>query len=314
MRDLSKHKIYLLTAIFAFCIFMLTGFISLKAYNSSRKTEKKVTASVQDLRQHMVQLESRIKDFEKLIHERQTTPIAPDEKSVPTTSVDKMSKSNQQKMVKPVLGSTKKIQLDDIAEIDPDVILELQDERVRKNEIEAELSYLRGISGQQRQADKNMYSEEANELYRKTLPSRFGNNSSEEERLNALNELLDKYPDSYAAAKAVSLKAIESIRRNNIGKAEEYYNMLLDVQAKKTDRVVLDNGFDAVPAVEHTLAYAYYRSGRIEDVKKMVKSLEENYSDSVYRVMSRGGPRIVTSEEAITRIYRITGIGNVTEK
>lgn len=311
---ITRHKVVLSTAIFAFCIFMLTCFMSLKAYNSSRKTEKKVTASVQDLRQQMLQLESRIKDFEKLINDRQTTPMVSNEKRVPTTSVDKMSKYDQQKMVKPVPGSTKKIHLDDIAEIDPDVILELHDERVRKNEIEAELDYLRGISSQQRQADKNMYSEEANELYRKTLPGRFGNNSTEEERLNALNELLDKYPDSYAAAKAVSLKAIESIRRNNIGKAEEYYNMLLDVQAKKTDRVVLDNGFDAVPAVEQTLAYAYYRSGRIEDVKKMVKSLEENYPDSVYRVMSRGGPRIMTSEEAIERIYRVTGIGKVTER
>jgi hypothetical protein len=46
----------------------------------------------------------------------------------------------------------------------------------------------------------------------------------------------------------------------------------------------------------------------------MVKSLEENYSDSVYRVRSRGGPRLMTGEEAIDRIYRITGIGEVTER
>jgi outer membrane protein assembly factor BamD (BamD/ComL family) len=136
---------------------------------------------------------------------------------------------------------------------------------------------------------------------------------SQEERQNALNELLDKYPDSYAAAKAVSSKALESVMRNNIGAAEEYYDMLVDVQAKKTDRVVLDNGFEAVPTVEHTLAYAYYRSGRTEDVKTMVKSLEENYSDSLYRVRSRGGPSIITGEEAIDRIYRITGIGNTAE-
>ena len=37
--------------------------------------------------------------------------------------------------------------------------------------------------------------------------------------------------------------------------------------------------------------------------------MEENYSDSLFRVRSRGRPRIVTGEEAIDRIYRITGIG-----
>ena len=112
---------------------------------------------------------------------------------------------------------------DEIADIDPNVILELHDERIRKNQIDSELSYLREISGEQRQADKNKYDEEINELYRKTLSRRFGNNLSEEERLNALDELLEKYPDSYAAAKAVSSKAIESVFRNNI----DYANLSL---------------------------------------------------------------------------------------
>ncbi len=313
MIDFSRYKIGLFTAIFSICVFIITGFFSLKAYNSSKNTKKQLAASVKDLRQHLVQLESRVKDFEKLINEKQITSTASNLKGVPKASIDKNSKNEKQKMVKVFQGSTIQNQLDMIADIDPNVILELHDERVKKNEIESELNYLRGISGEQRQFDKNKYDEEINELYRQTLPRRFGGNSSEEERLNALNELLDKYPDSYAAAKAVSSKAIESVMRNNIGTAKEYYDMLLDVQAKKTDRVVLDSGFEAVPTVEHALAYAYYRSGRTEDVKTMVKSLEENYSDSLYRVRSRGGPSIITGEEAIDRIYRITGIGEATE-
>ncbi len=313
MSDFSRYKIGLFTAIFSICVFMITGFFSLKAYNSSRNTEKQLTSSVQDLRQHMVRLETRVKDFEKLINEKQITPTASNLKGVSKAGIDESTKNKKQKIIKAVLTPTRQHPLDLIADMDPNIIQELHDERVKKNEIESELNYFRGISGEQRQFDKNKYDEEINELYRKSLPRRFGGNLSEEERLNALNELLEKYPDSYAAAKAVSSKAIESVMRNNIETAEGYYDMLLDVQAKKTDRIVLDSGFEAVPTVEHTLAYAYYRSGRTEDIKTMVKSLEENYSDSLYRVRSRGGPSIITGEEAIDRIYRITGIGEATE-
>lgn len=314
MRDFNKYKVGLFFAIFSIALFMIMGFISLKAYNSSKNAEKQFAASVQGLRQNMVRLESRIEEFEKLVKEKQAPILASNVKGGSKANSDKGRKNKKEKMVKAVQASTGQNQLDSIADIDPNVIQELHDERVKKNEIESDLSYLREISGKQRQLDKNQYNEEVNELYRQTLPRRFGNNLSEEERLNALNELLEKYPDSYAAAKAVSAKVIESVRGNNIETAEEYYNMLLEVQAEKTNRVVLDSGFEAVPTVEHTLAWAYYRSGRTEDVKTMVKSLEENYSDSVYRVRSRGGPRLMTGEEAIDRIYRITGIGEVTER
>ena len=74
------------------------------------------------------------------------------------------------------------------------------------------------------------------------------------------------------------------------------------------------SGFEAVPTVEHTIAWTKYRSGRTEGVKMMIKSLDENYSDSVFRVMSPGGPRLMTGEEAIDRIDRATSIGEVTEK
>ena len=313
MIDFNRYKIVLISAGIGVCVLLITGFFSLKVYNYSKKTEKQFTASVLDLKNQMLKLESRIKDFEKIINEKQSAPLASNLKAAPKVTFALNNKNKNPKKARPGQGATKKIQLDEIADIDPNVILELHDERVRKNEIDSELEYLREISGEQRQLDKNKYDEEINELYRKTLPRRFGGNLSEEERMNALNELLEKYPDSYAAAKAVSSKAIESVFRNDIGKAEEYYDMLIDVQSKKADRVVLDSGFEAVPTVEHTLAYAYYRSGQIEDVKTMVKSLEENYSDSLFRVRSRGGPRIVTGEEAIDRIYRITGIGTTTE-
>ena len=314
MIDFNKYKLVLISASIGVCVLLITGFFSLKAYNYSKKTEKQFTAFVKDLKSQIVQLESRIKDFEKLMNEKQTPPIASNLKAAPKETFALNSKNKNPKKARPGQGATKKIQLDEIADIDPNVILELHDERIRKNEIDSELNFLREISGDQRQLDRDKYDEEINELYRKTLPRRFGgSNLSEEERLNALNELLEKYPDSYAAAKAVSTKAIESVFRNDIGKAEEYYDMLLDVQSKKADRVVLDSGFEAVPTVEHTLAYAYYRSGQIEDVKTMVKSLEDNYSGSLFRVRSRGGPTIVTGEEAIDRIYRITGIGSTTE-
>ena len=322
VRDFNRYKIGLFLAIFSVIVLTVTGFFSLKAYNSSKKTERQITDSVQGLKDNVIRLETRIEAFEKLMKERQTLSPTSNVKGGSGASSDEISKSqkgksgtpsDKSKMVKVDQKTARQSQLELMGNMDPNVIQDLYDERVKKMEIESELSFLREMAGEQRQTDKNQYDEAANDLYRQTLPRGLGNNQSEEERENALNELLEKYPDSYAAAKAVSVKAIESVIRGNIDAAESYYNMLIEVQGQKTDRVVFDDGFEAVPTVEHTLAWAYYRSGRTEDVKTMVKSLEENYSDSVYRVRSRGGPTIITGQEAIERIRRITGIGEETE-
>lgn len=95
MNGLSRYKIGLFTAIFSICVFMLTGFFSLKAYNSSRNTEKQFTTSVQDLRKHMARLESRVKDFEKLINEKKITSTATNSKGVPKVRIDKNSKNKK---------------------------------------------------------------------------------------------------------------------------------------------------------------------------------------------------------------------------
>jgi len=318
LRDLKVSKIGLCFALIFIGVLFITGFFSLKAYNSTKYIEKKFTASVQNLKQEIDRLESRIEEFGKLIKRSRTYPSASNAKDDSQAIRDLRSRANREtidsqkdqlKQMNAVKESTGIDQLSATGDIDPVAIQEIVEEHIKKKEMQSQINYLREINVEQRQKDKDLYGDELNDLYRRSLPSRFGNKISDEEREKALNELIDKYPDSYAAAKAVAIQTMVSARNNNVERAEKYYNMLNDVQTIRTDNVVLDNGLEAVPAVLHNLAWAYYRTGRTEDINMVVQLLEENYYDSLYRMRTRGGFRLVTGEDAINRIRRRTGVG-----
>lgn len=317
MKDLNDYKIGLCFALFSIVVFIVTGFFSLSAYNSSKDFEKQFAYSIQVLKQDIGRLESHIEEFGNLMKEKQlhlsTSNLKDDTKasSVIMRKAKKEKTNSQSEKLKKIEEIMKSTGLDRLAvrnDIDPEVIQELYEIRSEEKKIQSQLNYFREKIVEQRQYDKDKYDEELNDLYQRALPRRFGDKISDEERENAFNELMDKYPDSYAAAKVVSVKAIISARNSDIERAEKYYNMLVDMQDRKTDRVMLNNGLEAMPTVGHVLVRSYYRSGRTEELKMMVKSLEENYYDSLYRIRSPNGPRLVNGEEAIAGIRRRTGI------
>ncbi|MFC1532569.1 tol-pal system YbgF family protein [Thermodesulfobacteriota bacterium] len=318
MFDLSVYKIGVCFALFSIGIFIVTGFFNLRAYNYSKDTEKQLTYSVQVLNQHIDRLESRIEEFGNLIKEQRSQPQVSELKSdTPESSVN--VNETKKETIRPPDDDLKKMKeiiestgLDKLAandSIDPNVIKEMYDRRANEKKIQSILSDFRAISIEQLQTDNDQYDEMLNDLYQRTLPRRIGNRISDEERMKAINELLSNYPESYAAAKVATIQVVESVRKKDLEKAEEYYNMLIDIQGQKNDTVVLGNGFEAVPSAGYSLVWAYQRAGRTEDVKQVVNFLEDNYYESLYGVRSRRGLRIVTGEEAIARMRRITGIG-----
>ena len=178
--------------------------------------------------------------------------------------------------------------------------------KVKNEELETRINYYKKIAVEQIQSDFDQYGEDFRALIKENLPPlRIGSYKySDEEKQDALKKILGNYPESYAAIRAVCLKIVESSRRSDIEEAEQYYDTLLKMQRKKPDRAILKNGLEAVSHSGLALAWAYLMADRIEDSEKMIRFLEENNSDCVYRILTSDEiePMIVTSEEAFAQI------------
>jgi len=314
MATFNINKIVPYIAFFFVCVFTISGIFSLSAYNSSKDT----AASIQVLIQDINRLDSRIEEFGKLINEQQVQPSSSDLKGAPQESSAVVSDAKKEttsspsdeiKKMKEIIKSTGLDKLAETGNTDPGVIQELYEKQIKENEIQSRLSDFRELYDEQIKIDNDQHGDELDKLLRSAMPRRPRNKDDEEAREEAINELLEKYPDSYAAAQVVSMKTMEAARVNDINRAEEYYNMLVDIQGTKSENLVFRNGLEALPTVGHTLVWTYFRDGRTEDVKNMVNSLEENYYDSLYSVRSRTGPKIVSGEEAFARMRRVTGTG-----
>jgi hypothetical protein len=123
--------------------------------------------------------------------------------------------------------------------------------------------------------------------------------------VGAIAELLEDYPYSYATARIVFSQVFQFAGVNAVEQAEESYETLLDIQDTKSDRIMLGNGMEAVPNSGLALAWAYFRSGRLDDSKEIVMTLEENYPDSLYSIKKpgrRNESMMATSQEAFAVI------------
>lgn len=307
MIDFSKHKLAICLTLFCIIILMIAAIFNIRTYNSSKDIEKRLAYSIQAQQQNIDQLESRIKEFEELVKETQASLqsfiLAKSEsnKGAPQSEINN-------KQVKTAKDQDQQNLVTATADMDQEVLREIYDEAIREKNIRSQRSILRDINLEQREIDRELYDETVEELFLQALPENFGNKLSAEEREKALNELLEKYPDSYAAAKAVSLEAISSVRMNEIEKVEEYYNLLIDLQSTKTESVILDNGLEAVPSVSYPVAISYHRNGMTGKIAPILINLEENYSDSLMRIRTPGGPRQMTGVEAANILRRITGV------
>jgi tetratricopeptide (TPR) repeat protein len=185
--------------------------------------------------------------------------------------------------------------------LDPEVLQEIYDERMQQKDIEQYRKKLIDWNAEQRKIDKEQYGEELDELYQHARLAR-GTGVSAEEREAAFNELLEKYPDSYAAAKLISDRAfLSALMKRDISETEKYYDMLMANDNDYFRNVVTDTGMEAVPAIEHNLAYLYLRDGRIDEAKSMLDSLDTNYPESFVIIRTPpSGRRFVPVQEAVS--------------
>lgn len=148
--------------------------------------------------------------------------------------------------------------------------------KTEKHQFKAYMKYLKEIDDENLEEDKELYGEKLELLY---MLASNNNESTAYSKVmeNAFKKMISDYPKSYVTAKVIAEHAIMSIRKEDIPAAENYYNML-----NKSDfvRIVTDKGLDAVPNIEHDLAWLYFRKGQLAKLKELTRNLEENHSDS----------------------------------
>ena len=280
--------------------------VNIRSIVSIENAEKRLDAAIEAFQQKTDQLESRINTIGARVHQ---------EISSGPTVIGSLSKPKSPKKP-PVDASIGQSQRESTESrtaategMDMEVLKEIYDKAIAEKDMEDLLGVFREFNRAQLEVDKALYGDGPEETFRALVNRNPANRLSDDDREALLNDLIDQYPDSFAAAKAVSAEVINSIRNNNIPKAEALYNTLLNLQEAKGENIVLNSGYEAVPTVTSALAYSYYRSGETDKIQPLIDRLANTYSDSPIRIRPRGGaPTNITGQEAADRLRRTMGI------
>jgi hypothetical protein len=138
-------------------------------------------------------------------------------------------------------------------------------------------------------ADEEAYGAELLSLY-ETAQFKRGGKADAKAQEAAFNEILDRYPDSYAAASLIAERALLASVKRDSEALEGYHDMLDSYDNEDLRNVVTNRGAEAMPAIKAGLARIYIQEGRTEDAAEVLDSLELSYGDSTI-FTGRGGGR-----------------------
>ncbi len=282
--------------------FTVTAYISLKAYSTSKKTEKNYEKTVQTLQREISNLSSRLEELNNTMETLmgRTTPVAgrrlrPGDGKINQEKI----KGKELKRIGEIIESTGLEQLAAIGKVDPDFLQEIYNDYASQKQIGMYQKEMRERNIEQQEDDKDQYDEELFALYERARYRR-REPPGNEEKDKAFEELLSKYPDAYATGMAIAQRAFSSAFRRDTREIEKYYDMLAN---DKFSNLVTDRGIEALPNIEHILVRNYLREGQEEKAEQLMDSLEKNYPDS--RVFTRGqgrGPRILPVSEILKEL------------
>jgi len=213
-------------------------------------------------------------------------------------------RSQQDEIVrlKEVIDATGLDQLSENGDLDLTVLKELSQRRSRMMEMVSSRQANMEKNNQRHNDDDAFYGDELKSLYEKAR-LRFNRNSDEKEREAAFNEIIQEYPDSYAAASLLAERALEATAKQDTESVEKYYHMLLDSGNEAARDVIAGQGMEALPMIETYLARQYIRDGRTQDAKEMIDSLDENYANSmVFLGRGQGGRRNGPPAQPVSRV------------
>jgi len=121
---------------------------------------------------------------------------------------------------------------------------------------------------------------ELEELYRSARPGR-GAETDEQRgaRTQALNRMIDEFPDAYETGVAIAEQALREALDGNTEEVESHLQTLLETSPHRN--IVTEQGMEATPTIQTFLARQYIEQDRIEEASSLLNQLAENYPDSL---------------------------------
>lgn len=130
---------------------------------------------------------------------------------------------------------------------------------------------------------------ELSELYKAARPVRGADTAeSKATRTDALNKMVEQYPDAYSTGVAVAERALSEALDGNTGQVESYLQTLRDT-AQYGD-IVTDQGVEALPNIQAFLVRQYIEENRVDDARSLLDELSQTHSDSLIIEPTTSGP------------------------
>jgi hypothetical protein len=170
---------------------------------------------------------------------------------------------------------------------------QLGKEAASRAQFEARRQELSRRAAESRDKDYTRYGaerySELEELFKAARPGR-GQDTEEgkTKRTDALNKLVEEFPEAYSTGVAVAEQALNEALDGNTGQVESYLQTLKE-SAQYGD-IVTDQGVDALPNIQAFLARQYIDQNRVDEASSLLEDLSQNHSDSLIIEPTNGGP------------------------
>ena len=246
-------------------------------------------------------LENRIEKIEKRMGTLEKAPSAKTEIQKVSTdgNVDEILEAFNEKLynLEQMMVAAGFDVLSTNEDIEVSAMAELVEEKTMEKRREKYQTSMRELRDTQRKSDSEKFGTAFTELQEKTRFRWGGNrNESQEDRekrmqemVQAREDLIRQYPDSYAAAQLRAESAAWNLMQNNYSDALKTYKELM--ASEKGTEAVNDFGMRNVTGLQYSLANKAIEEGDYATARSIMKDLESSSDDLVMAFEGFGGGR-----------------------
>ncbi|MBR5902393.1 hypothetical protein IKZ40_08655 [bacterium] len=284
-----KHSIPM-TLLFVFGLALL----GCQKSDTSNEEAKNLSMSVRSLETKLDKLEKRLAAIEKKPASVGAAAVASGDSAVEETlaAFNEKLYNLEQMMVAAgfnVISTNEDLEVSAMAELVEEKTMTMRREKYQ--------TAMRELRDTQRQSDQEKYGQQFTELQEKTRFRWGGNrNESQEDRekrmqemVQAREDLIRQYPDSYAAAQLRAESAAWNLMQNNYQEALKTYRELMD--SGKGTEAVNDFGMRNATGLQYSLANKAIEEGDYATARSIMKDLESSGDDMVMAFEGFGGGR-----------------------
>ena len=320
----AKHiTLVNVTVLFMVVICSAAGIISYHAYTTSQQTEEKYGQQLAVLKQDINRIEGRLTSLagKEIAYGGATSRRTGKSTGLSLKGISEQPKADgsgqgtgadddELMRLKQIIDSIGLGQLAEDGDVDLSFLKDMSDRRSRMMDMASSRRDLVEKSRELHAADEAQYDVALQSLYDKARFKR-GSDLDEKEREAAFNQVVDKYPDSYAAASLIAERALAASLKKDTATMEKYHDMLLSYDNEDFRNVVTNRGAETMPAIEASLARQYIQDGRTEDAEYLLDSLEQNYSDSMIFSGRQGqrGPPFQSVSQVVQQLRAVNSRG-----